>query len=445
MQAKVLLVGGGGREHAIASALHRTGAKIFAAMRNRNPGIIRISEKVKIVQETDLTSVTEFACGNNVDFAVCGPEEPLVHGLADALLLKGIPTAGPVQSGAKIEGSKLFARELMEKHRIPGCVSYRFVENLEELETAFNEFNGNIVIKPIGLTGGKGVKVMGEHLRTLEDAKNYAKEIIEKRIGQSQSLLVEEKVDGEEFTLQAFVNEKSVCFSPLVQDHKRLLEGDSGPNTGGMGSYSCEDFSLPFLTPDDLTMAREIIVKTVEALKKEGVNYRGFLYGQFMATKDGVKLIEFNCRLGDPEAMNVLTLFSSDFTELCWKIANGESFSQPDFERKATVCKYIVPEGYGIKPLANEEISVDERGIVDSGCVPYYAMVNEENGKVYTTTSRAIAVVGIGETVEQAEQKAENALKFVQGKVFMRHDIGKMELIRKRVKHMAEIRGAVQF
>lgn len=441
MTTKVLLVGGGGREHAIANALHRSGAKLFTAMRNKNPGISRISEKVKILQETDLNGVVEFGSQNNVDFAVCGPEEPLVHGLADALQQQGIPCVGPVQSGARIEGSKLFARELMRKHGIPGCVDYRVVSSVEEAEKAFLGFDGNFVIKPIGLTGGKGVKVMGEHLKTLEDAKNYAKEIIEKKIGQSQSLLVEERVEGEEFTLQAFVNEKSVSFSPLVQDHKRLLEGDTGPNTGGMGSYSCEDFLLPFLEEKDLAMAKEIIIKTVNALKSEGINYRGFLYGQFMATADGVKVIEFNCRLGDPEAMNVLTLFSSDFTDLCWRIANGESFSQPDFERKATVCKYIVPEGYGVKPMANEKISVDEKEIINAGCIPYYAMVNEENGEIYTTTSRAIGIVGIGDNVEQAEQKAEHGVKFVHGRVFMRHDIGKKELIQRRIEHMKKLRG----
>ncbi|MCX8174532.1 MAG: phosphoribosylamine--glycine ligase [Thermoplasmata archaeon] len=441
MYAKVLLIGGGGREHAIAAALHRSGAKLFAAMRNRNPGIMRLAEKVKIVPENDLNGVCEFATAHQVDFAVCGPEDPLVNGLADALRQQGIPCVGPLQSGARIEGSKLFARELMKNYRIPGCVDYRMVGSLEEAKRAFNEFNGNFVIKPIGLTGGKGVKVMGEHLKNIEDAVGYARDIIEKKIGQSQNLLVEEKIEGEEFTLQAFVNEKSVQFSPLVQDHKRLFEGDTGPNTGGMGSYSCEDFILPFITERDYEMAKEIIFRTVEALNREGINYRGFLYGQFMAARDGVKVIEFNCRLGDPEATNVLTLITSDFTDLCWRIANGESFAQPEFERKATVCKYLVPEGYGIKPLANEEITVNEQGIIASGCVPYYAMVNEENGRIYTTTSRAVAVVSPADTVSLAEKNVENALKHVHGKLFVRHDIGKMELIRKRIEHMKRIRG----
>ncbi|MGB9635677.1 MAG: phosphoribosylamine--glycine ligase [Thermoplasmata archaeon] len=440
MKAKVLVIGGGGREHAIARALVSSGARIYTVMRNRNPGISRISEKIKVTKETEISAVCEFAKENGVDIAVCGPEEPLVNGIADALEKLGIPCVGPHSRAAMIEGSKMFARELMKKHAIPGAVRFRVVGNIEDARCAFDEYENNFVIKPIGLTGGKGVKVMGEHLKDVGEAMAYVKEIIEKKIGNSQNVLIEEKLEGEEFTLQAFVNEKTVCFSPPVQDHKRLYEGDCGPNTGGMGSYSCENFLLPFLTEEDLTMAREIIIKTVAALKKEGTQYRGFLYGQFMVAADGVHVIEFNCRLGDPEAMNILTLITSNFTELCYKIANGEHLPAPEFKRLATVCKYVVPEGYGINPRRGEEIRIEEEGILKSGCVPYYAMVDEIDGKIYTTTSRSVGIVGAAPTLSEAEQITEKALAFISGKVYVRHDIGKPEVIEKRINHMKALR-----
>lgn len=442
MQAKVLVVGGGGREHAIAARLHNTGSEIFAVMRNRNPGITRISSAYLICPENELEKICEFGKKNHVDFAVCGPEEPLVHGLADVLGGAGIPCVGPGKAGAQIEGSKFFARELMRKHSIPGLVDYVVAGDVSDAMRAFDKFGDKFVIKPIGLTGGKGVKIMGEQLATRADAIAYVNEIIEKGIGQHREMLIEEKVEGEEFTLQAFVNEKSIAFAPLVQDHKRLYEGDTGPNTGGMGSYSCSDFMLPFITKEDHELAMEIMRRTVEALANDGIVYRGFLYGQFMATADGVRVIEFNCRLGDPEAMNVLSIHDDDFTELCFKIAHGERFSETGFRKEATVCKYVVPEGYGTKMVSQSEIRVNEEAITGNGCRVYYAMVNEENGVLMTTTSRALAIVGCEKDIESAERHVEHALNFVKGRFYVRHDIGKKELIQKRILHMQKIRGS---
>jgi phosphoribosylamine--glycine ligase len=228
---------------------------------------------------------------------------------------------------------------------------------------------------------------------------------------------------------------------PAVQDHKRAFEGDKGPNTGGMGSYSQKDGLLPFLQREEYDSAVGIMDQVVEALRSEGAEYRGTMYGQFMLTKDGPKVIEFNARFGDPEAMNVLSLLKSDFANICEKMASG-SLSPGDaaFHARSTVCKYVVPEGYGTKPLAGEEIKVDEDAIRKAGALAYYAAVNERDGRIFTTTSRAVGIVGSADSIADAERIAEEAIKHVSGKVFVRHDIGKKEMLDAKVRRMQAIR-----
>ncbi len=437
---KVLLIGGGAREHAIATALKRGGAKLYSFMGCRNPGIMRISERYKIAKESEIEKIVEFAKENNVDFAIAGPELPLSLGVADELEKAGIECVGPKRELAKIEASKAFARELMDKYKIDGLVRYGVFYDYKEAWEFIEEL-GDVAVKPIGLTGGKGVKITGEQLKDVDEAKAYAKEVIEKKIGGFAGVVIEERVLGEEFTAQVFVDGKRVVPMPAVQDFKRAYEGDKGHNTGGMGSYSCSTHLLPFLTKKDYEKAVEIAKKAVEALKKEtGLEYKGILYAQCMLSDD-VKLIEFNCRFGDPEAMNVLTILKSNFVEICESIIDG-NLKKAEFEEKATVCKYIAPVGYGLKPKANAEITVDEEAIEKSGAVLYYAAVNAENNKLYTTTSRTLALVGVAESLREAEKIAEDATKYVRGNdIYHRRDIGKEELIKNKVERIMKIRG----
>jgi phosphoribosylamine-glycine ligase len=212
-------------------------------------------------------------------------------------------------------------------------------------------------------------------------------------------------------------------------------------NTGGMGSYSDAGYILPFLKQEDYDEGISIMKASVEAFRKEtGEDYRGFLYGGFMVTKDGVRLLEYNARLGDPEAMNTLSVIKSDFLEILERIVDG-SLKDASFEKKATVCKYLVPEGYPVSPKKNELIEVDEGAIQRSGAMLYYASVNEIDGKIYTGSSRTAGLVGIADTIENAERIAEGAMKFVKGKLFYRKDIGTRELIQKRIGHMKKLRG----
>ena len=442
---RVLAVGGGAREHAIVEALARSGAEVYACLKNSNPGIARTAKGHLLVDEHDVRKVVEYARSKAVELAVVGPEGPLEAGLSDGLIKAGIPTASPTQSAARIETSKSFMRNLLHRHKVKGTIRYKIVDNSRDLEAALDDLGMSVVVKPTGLTGGKGVKVVGEHLMTKQDVLAYGEEVFSKRIGGSAQIVLEEKLVGEELTIQAFCDGSTVVPMPAVQDHKRAYEGDKGPNTGGMGSYSQKDGLLPFLTRPEYDAAVRIMGDVVAALKKENAEYRGTMYGQFMLTKDGPRVIEFNARFGDPEAMNVVSLLKSDFSKICERMADGK-ISQKDaaFLEKASVCKYVVPEGYGTKSLAGEEIKVDEKAIAREGALLYYASVNENDGRVYTTTSRSVGVVGISDHVDAAEQTVERALRHISGKIHVRHDIAKKDMLDAKVARMNRIREGPQ-
>lgn len=438
---KVLAVGGGAREHAIAQALTRDDAMLYACMKNRNPGIARLSEEFALVSETDVKAVVNYAKMRGIDLAVIGPEAPLEAGLADALREENIPVVGPSKAAARLETSKEFMRKLMEKHRLPGAARFLASNSIDEINDWLDTNGEDVVVKPSGLTGGKGAKIYGEHLQSMAEVKEYCKEILGGKMDGSRMVILEERLEGEEFTIQTFCDGKTVVPTPAVQDHKRAYEGDRGPNTGGMGSYSDGNHLLPFLAREDYDRGLEIISRVNGAMRADGLDYRGIIYGQFMLTKDGPKVVEFNARFGDPEAMNVLAVLGDSFVNIAEGIATGTLSSDCHFAPRATVCKYIVPEGYGTKPLAGERIEVDEEGIRREGATLYYAAVNETEEGIFTTTSRSIGIVGVGNSIEDAENICESAVSHVKGRVFVRHDIGKRELIKKRVDHMMKIRG----
>ena len=440
----ILLVGNGAREHAIIKTLakSRQDKKLYAFMGAKNPGIARIAEGYTLGDACNPAQVSEYATKNRIELAVVGPEAPLNAGVVDALEEKGVKCASPRKIAAQLETDKTFCRNLLEKHRIKGNPRYGIFSELKKAVDFIDSIDYDFVVKPAGLTGGKGVKVMGEHMKGKEDAKTYVREILNAKVGHLAQAVIEEKLVGEEFTLQAFVDGKNVVGTPRVQDHKRAYEGDRGPNTGGMGSYSNNQMLLPFITQKDYDQGIEMMEKTINAIQKEtGTPYRGFLYGQFMATKDGIGLIEYNARLGDPEAMNMLSVLDSDFIEICNGMANGSLKKDVRFNRKATVCKYMVPEGYPDNPKKNVEIMVDENAIQKLGGQVYYASVKEEYGKIISSPSRSIAVIGTDDSLEKAEKAAEESMKHVKGDLFHRKDIGTKALIQKRVDHMKEIRG----
>ncbi len=437
---KVLVVGGGGREHAIVEALHRSQADIYAAMANQNPAIRRRSKDVLLGDVADVERIVSWAKGYGIELAVIGPEAPLEKGITDALEAAAIPTVGPSREAAQLETNKEFTRTLMRDHQIPGFPLFWAFDSLAGFEEFVNDSDFEFVIKPLGLTGGKGVRVWGDHFSSKAEALAYGREILEKKIGGAARFLVEEKLVGEEFSLQAFCDGRALVPMPLAQDHKRAYEGDKGPNTGGMGSYSDADHRLPFLTNDDFVRSLETMTKTVVAMAARGTPFKGILYGGFMATEDGPRLLEYNVRFADPESMNVLPILETDFLEVCLRLAAGNLPSSVSFARKATVCKYVVPMGYGSHPKAREQLKVDEESIRRTGARLYYASVDEKGGHLYTTTSRSLGIVGIASNLEDAESVSEEGLAFVSGSFYARRDIGKPEVIQRKVERMRKIR-----
>ena len=434
----ILLFASSARGHALAEVIKKSQPTphLFAYLPARNPGVVDLSDEVLIGDFTDLEKITAFAKAKAVDLAVIGPEAPLAAGVVDALANIGIPSFGPKQALAKLETSKSFTRDLMAKYHIEGNPSYKVFSSsggLAEYAASLGQF----VVKADGLHGGKGVKVMGDHFATVDEGVVFAKECI----ASDGAVVIEEKLIGEEFSLLCITDGKTVLACPPCQDHKRAYDGDKGPNTGGMGSYSDANHLLPFITAEDVAAGLAITKKMAVAIKQAtGEYYKGVMYGGFMATKDGVRLIEYNARFGDPEAENVLPIMTSDFVQLCRHVVDGtlDQFSLT-FAHQATVCKYVVPEGYPDHPLKNEPIDVS--AVTDDVKLYFGAIDRQDNGQLIMTGSRAVAVVGIADTLAEAESRAEAAITKIKGNVFHRADIGTAELVAKRVAHMKELRG----
>ncbi|QKG93824.1 phosphoribosylamine--glycine ligase [Halorubrum salinarum] len=426
MTETVLVVGGGGREHAIARAVADDCA-LYACASVRNPGIRRLADGFEAIDETDPAAVADYATEVGADLAVIGPESALEAGVADALDDAGVYAFGPRAAEARLETDKAYQREFMEEHAIPGCPDYAVFDDTEAACEYIDEYDGDLAVKPAGLTGGKGVKVIGDQV-TSEEAKAYLRDSDYDRV------VLEERLVGEEFTIQAFVADGDLRTTPAVQDHKRAYEGDEGPNTGGMGSYSDTGPSLPFMREGDYEAAVEVLEAVVDALPE----YKGVLYGQFMLTDAGPKVVEFNARFGDPEAMNTLPVLDTPFVDVLAAARDGDSLPELSFSGEATVCKYAVPDGYPTDPDAGAEIAVDEESAGDA--LLYYASVDERDGRLYTTTSRAFAVVGRGDSVAAAEAQAEDALAAAGDRVRIRHDIGTADLVQRRIDHMDDLR-----
>ncbi|MES3517966.1 MAG: phosphoribosylamine--glycine ligase [Natronomonas sp.] len=429
MSETVLLVGGGGREHAIARAVTSADAELYAIASNRNPGIAALAEGFETDDENDPDVVAEYATEVGATLAVIGPESALEAGVADALDAEGIYAFGPQAAEARIETDKAFQREFMDDHDIPGCPEYEVFEDPEAAAEYIRASDIDLAIKPRGLTGGKGVRVIGDQI-TAEEGIEYVLE------SDHEAFVLEERLIGEEFTLQAFVANGSYRVTPAVQDHKRAYEGDEGPNTGGMGSYSDATLKLPFMEAGDYQAAVETIDAVVEAMPE----YKGVLYGQFMLTAEGPKVVEFNARFGDPEAMNTLPVLQTPFLDVLTAARDGEDLPELAFSEQATVCKYAVPDGYPTDPAAGAKVTIDDESAGEA--LLYYASVDSREDGIYTTTSRSFAVVGVAETITDAEAIAEVALERAGTEgLRVRHDIGKAELVQSRIDHMNELRG----
>ena len=424
----VMLVGGGAREDAICRKLVEDGAVIHAALSNLNPSIVSMAENIFVVKETDSEALLRYAVRNQADLVFVSPDSALETDLVDRLLERGIRVASPSRRAARIETSKAFMRELVDRHRIPGQISNRVFESPEGLEKYFHDLGGEYVIKPIGLTGGKGVKVKGDHFASDEEGLKIADSLIKK----DGHVLIERKVYGQEFSLQAFCDGSSLFFMPVAQDYKRALEGDLGPNTGGMGSITSSDHGLPFLTSESVEMAKETMRQVASSLRKEGSDFHGVLYGQFMFTGSETLIIEVNARFADPEGINAIFLMQGSLLETLFGIADGSIRNRISFESKSTVLKYVVPPGYGTAPkVVDLTVQVDK--FRSNPCL-YYASVSGSMAKVKTTSSRALAVIASADKIWEASRKIENSLEWISGNYYHRRDIGARESIAAKMK-----------
>lgn len=449
---RILLISNSARGEAIAAACARSPQKpeIVVASTVHSPGFTALGCEVHVMDIMSFSAIVHLATEKMCDFAFIAPDDPIGAGLADRLEAAGIPCIGPKKSLARIEASKSFARDLMQKYSIDGSPKFRvFTCSSPDLRQqtdsdlrAFmeKELLGNYVVKYDSLKGGKGVKLSEEHLATIEEGVAYALECID----ECGTVVIEEKLVGVEFSLLSFVSGVSVVDMPAVQDHKRANVGDTGPNTGGMGTYSDANHTLPFLLPDDLESASSYNRAIAQALLTEcNMPYKGILYGGFIATATGVKVIEYNARFGDPEALNVLPLLESDFVAICQSIIDGTlSANLVRFAHKATVCKYIVPESYPEdKKEKGQEVILPE-DIPNTVRIFYGDVSQGDSGEILLGGSRAIGVLGIADTISDAEKAAESVCHKISGPVRFRSDIGTLTTIQQRIDTMQKIRSA---
>lgn len=416
MMKKVLVIGGGGREHAIVDALSRSSkvGKIWCAP--GNAGIAAQAECVPI-KETQVEELRAFAIENGVDLTVVGPEVALAAGLADVFAEAGLRIFGPSKAAAAIESSKDFAKRLMAKYSIP-TASF---ETFDDYGKALSHVHGMtlpVVLKYDGLAAGKGVVIP----ETMEEAESaLADMLLDDKFGKGK-VVIEEYLTGPEFSFMCFVDGTDVTPMTLSQDHKRAFEGDKGPNTGGMGAYS----PVPIISQEDIDFSLEHIMKPVAAaMVEEGRSFKGVLYGGLMKTPSGVKVIEFNCRFGDPETEVVLPRLESDIYDIFSAVADGTPMPEVKWSDEAVIGFVMASEGY---PGSYDKGYVID-GLADALADPsvriYHMGTSSKDGKVVTSGGRVLMVVGSGSTLAKAHGKALEAVGKVRcGNLFFRRDIG---------------------
>ena len=421
---KIMVVGGGGREHAIIKKIkeNKDVEKIYALP--GNGGMAKDAELVNI-GATDIEKAVLFAVENKIDYAVVAPDDPLVLGMVDALEEKGIPCFGPRKNAAIIEGSKVFSKDLMKKYNIP-TAQYEVFTDADEALKYVESCPIPTVVKADGLALGKGVIIA----MTREEAKNAVVLIMkDKQFGKSgDSIVIEEFLTGPEVSVLSFTDGKTVVPMISSMDHKRAGDNDTGLNTGGMGTVAPN----PYYTKDIADECMEkIFLPTIEAMNKEGRTFKGCLYFGLMLTEKGPKVIEYNCRFGDPETQVVLPLLESDLLTVM-RAVTDETLADCEvkFSDKSACCVIMASEGYPVKYEKGYEITIPEE-VEDN---VYVAGAKLENGKLLTNGGRVLGVTKIADTLEQAIALSYNAVeKVCFGNAYYRHDIGQKALKCKEV------------
>jgi len=418
---KVMVVGGGGREHAIIKKIkeNKKVEEIFALP--GNGGIAKDATCVDIGAK-DIDKIADFAVENQIDFAVVAPDDPLVLGAVDLLRERGIKTFGPDKKAAIIEGSKAFSKELMKKYNIP-TAEYETFSDINKALEYVKTCPVPVVVKADGLALGKGVIIA----ETREEAEKAVMTIMEDKVfGDSgNQVVIEEFLTGPEVSVLSFTDGKTIVPMVSSMDHKRAKDGDKGLNTGGMGTVAPN----PYYTDDIAKVCMETIFRpTIDAMNKEGRSFSGCLYFGLMLTEDGPKVIEYNCRFGDPETQVVLPLLESDLLEIMLKIYEGQlSESDVKFKKGSAACVVMASEGYPEKYDTGFEISMpDDKNI-------YVAGAKIKDGRLVTGGGRVLGVTETAQTLEEAVEKAYKTVELVSfDNAYYRKDIGKRALMAER-------------
>lgn len=417
-------MGSGGREHALAWKLAQSPrcTKLFAAP--GNPGIADHAELVALSAE-DHAAVLEFCAAEQIGLVVVGPEAPLVDGLADALRAAGIPVFGPSKAAAQLEGSKAFTKELCARHNIP-TAGFKRVTNVTQATLALAEFGAPVVVKADGLAAGKGVTVA----MTMAEAQAAVEEIFSGKFGAAGAeAVIEEFLEGEEASFFALTDGHTILPFASAQDHKRVGEGDTGPNTGGMGAYSPARVLTPLLEGEAMT---RIIAPTVKGLADEGMPYSGILFLGVMLTGRGPELIEYNCRFGDPECQVMLMRLESDLVELLLACAEGRlaAVEPPRFSPDTALTVVMAAEGYPGTPKKGGAIAGIEAAEA-TGAKVFHAGTALADGALVANGGRVLNVTARGTSVTEAQRKAYAAVDLIAAPdLFCRRDIGWREVAR---------------
>lgn len=413
---KILLIGSGGREHTLAWKIAQSALvkKLYVAP--GNAGTAQIATNVDI-KATNKEALLEFALQHKIDLTVVGPEQPLADGIVDIFQSQGLKIYGPNKQAAQIEASKTFAKNLMKKYSIP-TADYRAFTNYCEAKKYLTNQEFPIVIKADGLAAGKGVIIA----KTLSEALASLKEIMQNKAFGSAGceVVIEQFLQGQELSLLAFTDGETVLPMVTAQDHKQAYDNDKGPNTGGMGTFS----PAKLLTAEQYNdVVENIMVKTVQALKSEGITYNGVLYGGLMLTKDGVKVIEFNCRFGDPEAQVVIPRLKTDIVEIMLASLNNELGSiNLTWSKKTAVCVILASGGYPTKYEKGFAISGLNQDLKDT--LILHAGTKLAGTKVVTNGGRVLGITALADNKDEAIKKAYKAVEKIHFEgVFYRTDI----------------------
>ncbi len=415
----ILVIGGGGREHSLAWKIRQSPKvdRIYCAP--GNAGIEQIAQCVKVPAD-DIDELARFAKKEKIDLTVVGPELPLTLGIVDAFQEEGLRIFGPSRDAARLEGSKAFTKELMKQNGIPSAFFSTFTD-AEDATRYIQEVGAPIVVKADGLCGGKGVIVCN----TVEEALDAVNLImINEAFGDAgRKIVVEECLQGEEASVLVFTDGQRILPMPSSQDHKAVFDGDKGPNTGGMGAYS----PAPVVTKALEEQILETIMRpTIRAMAEQGHPYRGLLYAGLMIEDDTAKVLEFNCRFGDPEAQPLLMRLKSDIVPVLEAIADGDlSGIELEWDPRAAVCVVMAARGYPKSYKKGLEISGLEKAAEIPDTVVFHAGTKSSGGKIVTNGGRVLGVTSAGDTIAEAIDRAYSTVELIQWEgVHYRKDIG---------------------